>query len=332
MRVLKTDVDGRATFLVHPDDSQAKFSFAPGMVQPLSEARDGVVRLKDCIRVLDGFGSSLEVILPKLRHGYVVPDSEVARSLALENPEAFFLSPNGECFHNVTVTGGKPSVEGPLALKRELRSTLQLLARTEEALAKVELETVQLAHTVAELSQRIEIKSTERRKAEQESANTGAALRQLEAEVGRLERRLSEWTLQAERNTAAQAEKTEWVAKRREEVDQHEQERIRFEQQLNEAQGSLEALRIARDEAQQQMSAASVELAGLEERRRGAAASSERLDRMVEGLEQRVRQLEQMIALAMPNRNSASWSRRGCNFAARNWRPLARRHAGRRKN
>ena len=46
MRVLKTDVDGRATFLVHPDDSQAKFSFAPGTVQPLSEARDGVVRLK----------------------------------------------------------------------------------------------------------------------------------------------------------------------------------------------------------------------------------------------------------------------------------------------
>ncbi|MHB1745754.1 MAG: chromosome segregation SMC family protein, partial [Acidobacteriaceae bacterium] len=51
MRVLKTDVDGRATFLVHPDDSQAKFSFAPGVVTPLSEARDGVVRLKDCIRV-----------------------------------------------------------------------------------------------------------------------------------------------------------------------------------------------------------------------------------------------------------------------------------------
>ena len=28
MRLLKNDVDGRATFLVHPDDSQAKFSFA----------------------------------------------------------------------------------------------------------------------------------------------------------------------------------------------------------------------------------------------------------------------------------------------------------------
>src|SRR6185437_15780529 len=51
-----------------------------------------------------------------------------------------------------------------------------------------------------------------------------------------------------------------------------------------------------RDAAQQQMSAASIELAGLEERRRGAVSSSERLDRMVEGLEQRVRQLQQMIA------------------------------------
>ena len=46
-------------------------------------------------------------------------------------------------------------------------------------------------------------------------------------------------------------------------------------------------------------------LAGLEERRRGAVCSSERLDRMVEGLEQRVRQLEQMIPQVMPSRSSA---------------------------
>jgi chromosome segregation protein len=299
MRVLKTDVDGRATFLVHPDDSQAKFSFAPGTVQPLSDSRDGqdgVVRLKDCIRVLDGFGTSLEVILPKLRHGYVVPDSEVARSLALENPEAFFLAPNGECFHNVTVTGGKPSVEGPLALKRELRIAQQALARTEETLAKVDLETTQLAHTTTELARQIETKSTERRKAEQESANTGASLRQLEAEVNRLERRLSEWTLQEDRNKQAQAEKSAWVAQRRDEVERHEQQRVQFEQQLNESQGLLEALHVARDTAQQELSRTSAELAGLEERRSGAANSMERLERMVQDLRQRVHQLAQQIA------------------------------------
>jgi chromosome segregation protein len=300
MRVLKTDVDGRATFLVHPDDSQAKFSFDPAIVQPLTgnpeESREGVVRLKDCIRVLDGFGSSLEVILPKLRHGYVVPDSEIGRSLALENPEAFFLAPNGECFHNVTVTGGKPSVEGPLALKRELRSAQQTLARIEQSLAKADTQTAQLAHTVTQLAGQIETKSSERRKAEQESANTGAALRQLEAEVNRLERRLSEWTLQAERNKQAHAEKTAWVGKLHEQIERHEQERARFERELNETQASLDALRGARDTAQQAMSQASMELAGLEERRRGAANSTERLDRMVQGLQQRVHQLEQQLA------------------------------------
>ena len=127
MRLLKHDVDGRATFLVHPEDAQAKFSFAAGAAVGSYEQRGGVVRLKDCIRVLDGFGSSLEVILPKLREGYVTPDADTARNLALENPHAFFLAPSGECFHNVTVTGGKPSVEGPLALKRELRDTQKKL-------------------------------------------------------------------------------------------------------------------------------------------------------------------------------------------------------------
>ncbi len=110
-----------------PHDAQAKFSFDPTEPTGTQTSREGIVRLKDCIRVLDGFGTSLEAILPKLREGYVTPDAGIARSLALENPHAFFLAPSGECFHNVTVTGGKPRAEGPLALKRELRETQQKL-------------------------------------------------------------------------------------------------------------------------------------------------------------------------------------------------------------
>ena len=135
MRLLKSDVDGRATFLVHPDDSQAKFSFAADGREAGYRQQHGVVRLRDCVRVLDGFGNSLEVILPKLREGYVTPDADTARSLALENPDAFFLAPSGECFHNVTVTGGKPRAEGPLALKRELRETQMKLDTVAAALA-----------------------------------------------------------------------------------------------------------------------------------------------------------------------------------------------------
>jgi chromosome segregation protein len=302
MRVLKADVDGRATFLVHPEDSQAKFSFAPGEYPPLATtqngdaSREGVVRLKDCIQVLDGFGKSLEVILPKLRDGYVVPDSESARTLALENPEAFFLAPTGECFHNVTVTGGKPSVEGPLALKRELRDVQQTLALTEEQLAQAETHAVELTHMVAELVQQIEEQSVARRQLEQESANTGAALRQLEAETARLERRLQDATLQAERNKQAQTEKSEWIAKRREEIARMEAEHATAEQQLTEAQASIEGLRSARETAQAQLAEAAAHLGGLEERHRGAAAAAERLERMHSDLEQRVRQLEQQLA------------------------------------
>ena len=43
----------------------------------------------------------------------------------------------------------------------------------------------------------------ERRDAERESANSGAALRQMEPETARIERRLQEWALASERNREA---------------------------------------------------------------------------------------------------------------------------------
>src|SRR5689334_10216250 len=71
LRLLRSDVDGRATFLVHPNDSQAKFSFVVGESERPASPMQPIVPLKNCIRVLDGFGKSLEVILPKLRDGYI---------------------------------------------------------------------------------------------------------------------------------------------------------------------------------------------------------------------------------------------------------------------
>ena len=92
--------------------------------------------LKNSIRVLNGFGRSLEVILPKLRDGFMVPDASAARGLALENPDAFFLSHSGECFHNVTVTGGKQRSEGPLSMKRELRDLVEFLSTMKDEAKK----------------------------------------------------------------------------------------------------------------------------------------------------------------------------------------------------
>jgi chromosome segregation protein len=298
MRLLKTDVDGRATFLVHPEDAQAKFSFTGEANGNHYEQQHGVVPLKNCIRVLDGFGKSLEVILPKLRDGYVTLDGETARGLALENPNAFFLAPSGECFHNVTVTGGKPSAAGPLALKRELRETQQKLEVVEKELGQADIAAASLARELAELTRQLDIKTEERRNAERESANQSAALRQMDSEVQRLERRLQEWNLQSERNKDQRNAKQSFIEQKREEIARLEGDHSAAEKSLEEVQQQVEALRTAREVAQQEAAQMSAELAGLEERRRGAEAAFARIDRMYSDLEQRVAQLEQQLAAA----------------------------------
>ena len=298
MRLLKSDVDGRATFLVHPDDSQAKFSFAGDNRETGYRQQHGVVRLRDCVRVLDGFGSSLEVILPKLREGYVTPDAEVARSLALENPDAFFLAPSGECFHNVTVTSGKPRAEGPLALKRELRETQARLEQLEKALATSEAAATTLTHSLTELARVLELKSEERRTAERESANQSAALRQMDAEVQRLERRLQDWLLQAERNRDQRIAKQSLIEQKSEEAARLESEHEASETRLMELQRAMQELRNLREDAMQEAAQVSAQLAGLEERRSGAQAAFERIDRMYAELERRVTHLQQQLASA----------------------------------
>jgi chromosome segregation protein len=297
MRLLKSDVDGRATFLVHPDDSQAKFSFA-GDTQDAEHNSVGVKRLKDCIRVLDGFGRSLEVILPKLRDGFVTPDAEQAKSLALENPNAFFLAPSGECFHNVTVTGGKPRAEGPLALKGELRETQKRLDAVEAELGHAEITAASLARMLSELAAQSERISEERRNAERESANQSAALRQMEAEAARLERRLDDWMVQSERNKDLRGVRQALIEEKREEVGRLEADHAAAEIKVNELQQSMEELRRQRDQAQQQAASVAAVLAGLEERSRGAEAAFTRIDRMYGDLERRVNQLEQQLASA----------------------------------
>jgi chromosome segregation protein len=301
MHLLQTDVAGRATFLVHPNDAQANFAFAEGMksaAQTNIEGIEGVVPLKECVRVLDGFGKSLEVILPKLREGFVAPDSYTARSLALSNPHAFFLSPSGETFHNVTVTGGRPRAQGPLALKRELAEVQQKVEKAEQELAQTDLNTAELQHQIAELNAAIEGKTHERRDAERESANSGAALRQMESEVARIERRLQDWSLTNERNRDARNQKAELIARRQQEATAFENERATLETSLAELQLQLDELRSQREQLQQAAAEASAALAGLEERRRNAQANFDQTTRLYNGQNQRIQQLEHQLTSA----------------------------------
>ena len=191
LRLLRTDVDGRATFLVHPEDAQAKFSFVLDEAAHCAPPAAQIVPLKNTIRVLDGFGKSLEVILPKLRDGYIVPESEIARGLALENPDAFFLSQAGECFHNVTVTGGKQRAEGPLSMKRELREVMRQLDELERASLRKRDACLTLGREIKELCSLLERLEGEKREAEHQAMTSSHMLQQLDSEMARVSERLN---------------------------------------------------------------------------------------------------------------------------------------------
>jgi len=294
MRMLESDVAGRATFLVHGEDDAHKSSHA----SQTAPAMQGVVALKDCVRVLNGFGTSLEGMLPKLKDGFIAQDAETARRLAGEHPHGFFLSPSGEAFHNATVTGGRVRAQGPLALKRELNEVQQKLDATEAELAQAEMEAATLERELRELTAALDAKTLELRDAERESANSGAALRQMESETARIERRLQEWALAGERNRDARARKRESIEQRRQETGAFEAEREGLERQLAELQQQLDGLREQRETLQQTAAQAAAALAGLEERRRNAAANCEQTQRMFDAQAGRIAQVEQQVEAA----------------------------------
>ncbi|MGA8938799.1 MAG: chromosome segregation protein SMC [Acidobacteriaceae bacterium] len=293
VRLLQTDVAGRATFLVHGDNAQVSRAF-----EPAPDPDNSVVALRDCIRVLNGFGDSLQAILPKLRNGFVTPDADTARRLATEHPHSFFLTPTGETFHNVTVTGGKQREQGPLALKRELAELQGKLAEVEEALSENELSTAILGKEISEFTTALDTSNHERREAERESANSGAALRQMEQEAGRLENRLQQWQIARERNKDQRQQRQDLIARKREESEKFEVERASIEQQVSDLTEKILSLRAKREDLQAAASAAAVALAGLEERRRNANANFEQTNRVYESQSHRIAQLQSQLSNA----------------------------------
>ncbi|MGD0901880.1 MAG: chromosome segregation protein SMC [Terracidiphilus sp.] len=297
VRLLKSGVDGRATFLIHPAEQPTLFDESTDPI-----GGPGVTPLKDSIRVLNGFGRSLESILPKLRYGYLVEDPAEAPQLAAHHPHAYFLTPGGECFHNATVTGGKPASEGPLALKRELREAAGRLDKLETALAQSETEAAALTYAIEELAAQLEARGDERRQSETETANQRAALKQMEGEAQRIERRIEEWTAQAARNQDARVAKRIGIDQKREETARLEAERTTAEAALDELQAQLGNLRASREDLQQQAAQATAQLAGLEERRRGVESAFQRIDRLHADLERRVLVIEQQRTAAAAER------------------------------
>ena len=299
LRLLRSDVNGRATFLVHPEDSQAKFSFIADESQHYSPLNDTVVPLKNSIRVLDGFGKSLEVILPKLGNGYIVPDPIVARELALSSPDAFFLSAaTGECFHNVTVTGGKQRSEGPLSMKRELRDVLRLLEELERALREKEILAVTLGRELTEYTSLLDRLEDEKRESEKQAMTSGHLLKQLDNEMTRVRERIAISERELQRLSFERQEQEVLIASRQAELTAVEEARSQFETQLAAGQDRLAQLRSHRDTAAETTSQRASRVATLEERHRSATALLQRIETVVFEMRERVSALQAQMESA----------------------------------
>jgi len=298
LRLLRTDVDGRATFLVHPEDSQAKFSFAVDEAARAATPAQSVVPLKQAIRVLNGFGRSLEVILPKLRDGYIVPEPAFARELALENPDAFFLSQSGECFHNVTVTGGKQRTEGPLSMKRELRDVIRAMGELEHALRDQELRALTLGREIRELTSLLDRLEGEKREAEKQAMTSGHLLGQLDSELTRVAERLNTSGMELRRLEVDRGQQDAVIESCQRDLAEVNQKREELESLAANANGELAVLRQRRDAAVQSVSQHMAGVATMEERHRAAAAVLQRINSTVTEMATRVNSLAQQIDAA----------------------------------
>ncbi len=254
-----------------------------------------IIPLKNAIRVLNGFGRSLEVILPKLRDGYIVPDPKFARELALENPESFFLSQSGECFHNVTVTGGKQRAEGPLSMKRELRDVMRILAELDETLRHEEMRVLTLGREIKDLTSLLDRLENDKREAEKQAMTSGHLLRQLESEFAKVNERLRTSGEELHRLEAERNEKVSLLDGLKTQTAEAEQRRAELELAAAMGQERLSGLRDRRTSAAENASRRLANVAALEERHRSASAVLERIESLVLEMMQRVDALRTQI-------------------------------------
>jgi chromosome segregation protein len=301
LQLLRSDVDGRATFLVHPSDSQAKFPFTVDEARH-TPASDTVTPVARCIRVLNGFGKSLEAILPKLRDGYLVPEPGAARNLALENPEGFFLAANGECFHNVTVTGGKQRSEGPLSMKRELRDIIRLIGEIEDSLRSQEARVGVLGKEIVALAALLDRLEQERLEGEKSALTAGHSLRQLEQEMGRASDRVQTYHSELSRVTREHEQTQDVLSDKRAELAGCEARAAEAEQTMAAAQEQIVALKSARDASSQTAAGLQARVAALEERRIASAAALQRIETLATEVGSRVNVLRGQIDSSIAER------------------------------
>ncbi len=277
LHLLRQEAGGRATFLVHPP-KDAVFSWAtPGSLPPM-DASKVLGSLMNHIRLNNGFAASTAALLPRLKNCYLVDSPETGRQLAAAHPEYYFLAPEGECFHGYTVTGGKRTNAGPLALKRELR---ELTPRAVELAEQIEQRVAKQRRLEDESKRgRDEMESLRSRQVEQEKIRAGSdqELKQIAQTLSRAGERVSVAALEIERIEQELARAAEQAAGFRDGLEVRALRRAEADSQMAALTAAVEEGASRRATVAHELSETRARGAALEERGKAAAAALDRLD------------------------------------------------------
>ncbi len=269
--IMRADFDGRATFLVHPEPEDR-----PASTEDLNAAEGVLGQLSNHLRFTNGFALAPRHLLPRLAHCFLAADRAAAQQLAIQNPDLFFLLPDGVCYHGQAVSGGKKTGSGPLALKRELRELMTQVGAKHKAVEETSARLDQLDREIAHLSDDLESLRSLQQSQEKDALALDHEHRKLAEELARTQSRLSAARLEFERlRQEGDRSRAQQEGDQRQ-LDEKEAARSIEEQVLEQSRQDLEELQIEAHKLVEEHGALRAELAGFEERQRSERATEAR--------------------------------------------------------
>ncbi len=273
---MRAELDGRATFLVHPEHNGNGNGRLP---EPSIGPETGILsRLSDSLRLSNGLADRAATLLPRVSLCFLAEDRASAQRLALGYPHLYFLTTDGLCYHGHTVTGGKKTASGPLAMKREARELRVVLQGKQKALDEQVTRLEDLNREIAILEAELERLRGVQQAHEKDRVALDHEMRKLADDTNRVNSRLSVARIELDRLQRDAERSREQRERSRLAVEEKEELREQREQELEDQRQFLEKLEIEAAALGEDHSALRAELAGLEERHRGERTAMGRLE------------------------------------------------------
>jgi chromosome segregation protein len=288
--LMRSDLDGRATFLIHPEPG-ANMAGRPTPEPPIGPETGIVARLSEVLRMTNGLTQAPSALLPRLARCFLAAERRTAQRLALQYPDYYFLLPDGVCYHGHAVSGGRKTGSGPLALKRELRELTAATAAKQRELEETSRRIEGLERDIQKLSEEQESLRSQRQRQEKEALALDHEMRKLAEEMARANQMLSVARLEMQRIEHETERSRQQQVTNLAVIEERDRARAAEEEALAAARRELEQLQAQAAQLGEEHSVLRVELAAREERQRSERAAQSRLETQAAVTERRRRDI-----------------------------------------